>query len=39
VIELLLSELAAMADAGQIMDMKTLALVQTLRLRKPELFA
>jgi len=27
-----------MADAGQIMDMKTLAVVQTLRLRKPELF-
>ena len=38
VIELPLAELAAMADAGQIMDMKTLALVQTLRLRKPELF-
>jgi nudix-type nucleoside diphosphatase (YffH/AdpP family) len=38
VIELPLSELAAMADAGQIMDMKTLAVVQTLRLRKPELF-
>ena len=39
VIELPLAELAAMADAGQIVDMKTLALVQTLRLRKPELFA
>jgi nudix-type nucleoside diphosphatase (YffH/AdpP family) len=38
VIELPLAELAAMADAGQIMDMKTLAIVQTLRLRKPELF-
>jgi nudix-type nucleoside diphosphatase (YffH/AdpP family) len=38
VIELPLAELAAMADAGQIMDMKTLAVVQTLRLRKPELF-
>jgi nudix-type nucleoside diphosphatase (YffH/AdpP family) len=38
VIELSLAELAAMADAGQIMDMKTLAVVQTLRLRKPELF-
>jgi len=39
VIELPLAERAAMADAGQIMDMKTLVLVQTLRLRKPELFA
>jgi nudix-type nucleoside diphosphatase (YffH/AdpP family) len=38
VVELPLTELAAMADAGQIMDMKTLAVVQTLRLRKPELF-
>jgi nudix-type nucleoside diphosphatase (YffH/AdpP family) len=39
VVELPLAELAAMADAGQIMDMKTLAIVQTLRLRKPALFA
>jgi nudix-type nucleoside diphosphatase (YffH/AdpP family) len=39
VIELPLAELAAMADACQIIDMKTLAVVQTLRLRKPELFA
>jgi hypothetical protein len=38
VVELPLAELAAMADAGQIMDMKTLAVVQTLRLRRPELF-
>jgi nudix-type nucleoside diphosphatase (YffH/AdpP family) len=38
VIELPLAELAAMADAGQIIDMKTLAVLQTLRLRKPELF-
>ena len=38
VVELPLVELAAMADAGQIMDMKTLAVVQTLRLRRPELF-
>ena len=38
VIELPLAELAAMADAGQIMDMKTLAVVQTLRLRRPALF-
>jgi nudix-type nucleoside diphosphatase (YffH/AdpP family) len=39
VIELPLAELAAMADAGQIIDMKTLAVLQTLRLRKPELFS
>lgn len=38
VVELPLAELAVMADAGQIMDMKTLALLQALRLRKPELF-
>ena len=38
VIELALSDLAAMADAGQIMDLKTLAVVQSLRLRTPELF-
>ena len=38
VVELPLAELAAMADAGQLMDMKTLAAVQTLRLRRPELF-
>jgi nudix-type nucleoside diphosphatase (YffH/AdpP family) len=37
-IEIELAELAAMADAGEIDDMKTLLLVQTLRLRKPELF-
>jgi nudix-type nucleoside diphosphatase (YffH/AdpP family) len=39
VMELPLRELAAMADAGTLADMKTFALVQTLRLRKPELFA
>jgi nudix-type nucleoside diphosphatase (YffH/AdpP family) len=39
VLELPLRELAAMADAGALADMKTFALVQTLRLRKPELFA
>jgi nudix-type nucleoside diphosphatase (YffH/AdpP family) len=38
VLELPLSELAAMADAGRIEDLKTLVLVQTLRLRRPELF-
>jgi hypothetical protein len=30
--------LAALADTGRIADMKTLALVQTLRLRHPTLF-
>ena len=38
VIELPLGELAAMADAGKIADMKTLVLVQTLRVQRPELF-
>jgi nudix-type nucleoside diphosphatase (YffH/AdpP family) len=38
VIELPLSRLAAMADAGDLHDMKLLLLVQTLRLRRPELF-
>ena len=38
VVEMPLSELAAMADAGTLNDMKTLVLVQTLRLRRPELF-
>jgi nudix-type nucleoside diphosphatase (YffH/AdpP family) len=33
-----LRQLAAMADAGHIADMKTLLLVQTLRLRHPSLF-
>lgn len=36
--EVPLAELAAAADAGCIDDMKTLALLQTLRLREPELF-
>jgi nudix-type nucleoside diphosphatase (YffH/AdpP family) len=39
VIEMPLVELARMADAGEILDLKTLALVQTLRLRRPELFS
>ncbi len=39
VVELPLAELARMADAGEIADLKTLALVQTLRIRRPELFA
>jgi nudix-type nucleoside diphosphatase (YffH/AdpP family) len=38
VVEMPLSALAAMADAGTLNDMKTLILVQTLRLRRPELF-
>jgi len=36
--ELSLPELAVMADAGRIADLKTLALVLALRLRRPELF-
>jgi len=39
VLELPLRELAAKADAGALADLKTFALVQTLRLRRPELFA
>jgi nudix-type nucleoside diphosphatase (YffH/AdpP family) len=39
VAEMPLAELAAMADAGALTDVKTLLLVQTLRLRRPELFA
>ena len=38
VAEMRLSELAAMADVGRLSDLKTLALVQTLRLRRPDLF-
>lgn len=39
VVELGLPELARQADAGEITDLKTLALVQSLRLRRPDLFA
>ena len=39
VVEMPLAELAAMADTGRLVDMKTLLLVQTLRLRHPALFA
>ena len=39
VVELPLAELAARAEAGTLADMKTLVLVQTLRLRRPDLFA
>lgn len=34
-----LAELAAMADDGRLADMKTLLLLRTLQLRRPELFA
>ncbi|MFW2829367.1 ADP-ribose pyrophosphatase [Sphingomonas sp. ID0503] len=37
--EIPLDRVACMADAGEIPDMKTLLLIQTLRLRRPELFA
>lgn len=39
VVEMPLRDLAALADSGRLTDMKTFALTQTLRLRKPELFA
>lgn len=39
VLELPLAELAEQADGGRIEDMKTYALVQALRVRRPELFA
>jgi 8-oxo-dGTP pyrophosphatase MutT (NUDIX family) len=38
VTELRLSELAAMAERGALDDLKTLALTQALRLKRPELF-
>jgi nudix-type nucleoside diphosphatase (YffH/AdpP family) len=38
VVEIALRELARMADDGTLVDMKALVLVQTLRLRRPELF-
>ncbi len=38
VVELPLADLARLADSGGVMDMKVLALVQTLRLKRPELF-
>jgi len=39
VCEIGLGELAGMAEEGRLTDLKTLALVQTLRLRRPDLFA
>lgn len=38
VVEVPLADLARLADAGALRDLKTLALVQTLRLREPGLF-
>jgi len=38
VAEMALSDLARMADRGELVDLKTLTLVQTLRLRRPDLF-
>lgn len=38
VVEMPLSDLAAISDDGKIHDMKTMVLVQTLRLREPDLF-
>jgi nudix-type nucleoside diphosphatase (YffH/AdpP family) len=38
VVEIPLAELAALIDHGELYDMKTLILAQTLRVRKPELF-
>jgi nudix-type nucleoside diphosphatase (YffH/AdpP family) len=39
VVEMRLRELADLMDAGDLVDMKTLALTQALRLRRPDLFA
>jgi nudix-type nucleoside diphosphatase (YffH/AdpP family) len=38
VTEMPLATVAAMADSGRLDDLKTLALIQTLRLRRPSLF-
>jgi len=38
VVEVALADLARLVDAGALRDLKTLALVQTLRLREPGLF-
>jgi nudix-type nucleoside diphosphatase (YffH/AdpP family) len=38
VVEMPLRELAAAADAGGVADLKTFVLVQTLRLKRPDLF-
>jgi nudix-type nucleoside diphosphatase (YffH/AdpP family) len=38
IVEMPLAELASLADQGALTDMKTLALAQTLRVRRPDLF-
>jgi nudix-type nucleoside diphosphatase (YffH/AdpP family) len=38
IVEMPLAELAALADSGKLTDVKALLLVQTLRLRRPDLF-
>jgi nudix-type nucleoside diphosphatase (YffH/AdpP family) len=37
--EIALARLAELADCGELTDLKTFALIQTLRLRRPDLFA
>ena len=37
-VEVPLTDVARMADAGQLVDLKSMLLVQTLRLRRPALF-
>jgi nudix-type nucleoside diphosphatase (YffH/AdpP family) len=39
VVEMPLADLAALADNGGLQDMKAFTMIQTLRLRRPELFA
>jgi nudix-type nucleoside diphosphatase (YffH/AdpP family) len=39
VVEMPLATLAELADAGQLTDLKTFALLQSLRLRRPDLFS
>lgn len=39
ILEIALADLARMADDGEIRDLKTLALIQTLRLKRPALFS
>jgi nudix-type nucleoside diphosphatase (YffH/AdpP family) len=39
VVEITLAELAGLADSARLDDMKALMLMQTLRLRRPDLFA
>jgi hypothetical protein len=38
VVEIGLGDLAKLMDAGELVDMKTLALTQALKMRHPELF-